>query len=54
MAVLCSPWDAFWSCSVPGALGFVVFKPLTLGVTLTLTLGSKRSLGICGICLTHI
>lgn len=36
LAVLCFPWHAFCMCHVLGALGFVVFKTLTLTLTLTL------------------
>lgn len=38
LAVLCFPWHAFCMCRVLGALGFVVFKTLTLTLTLSLYL----------------
>lgn len=35
MAVLCSPWHSFCTCSMPGILDFVVFKTLTFDANLT-------------------
>lgn len=43
VGVLCSSWNVFCHCKVPGALSFDVFRTLTLGIILnlsvTLTLG---------------
>lgn len=39
MAVSCSPWHVLCRCNVPGALGFVVFRTLTLGRALKATWG---------------
>lgn len=43
---ICAPLGCLLQLQCAGALGFVVFRSTTLGVTLTLTLGSKHSLGL--------
>lgn len=47
---LCSPWNAFCSCTVPGALVFVIFWTPTLCVTPSLGRVLNVVLGLCWCC----
>lgn len=43
----CFPSNAFWSCNIPGGLGFVVFKTLTSSISLNISRAVKATF-CCG------
>lgn len=51
VVVLCSPWHTFYSCNKLGALGFVDFWTLTLGVSLIVG-GAVKGAFSWGLCAT--